>query len=117
VSAGRGNHGGRGEIGACSELRTSRQSSPWRRARRGSDVDGETGSGRRWATAATLWRARSVGGLKRGSAGAQMREGEGERGSGAQVAESGAVESFTRDVGAETSVHAARATVTRGRGS
>jgi hypothetical protein len=46
-----------------------------------------------------------------------MREGEGERGSGAQVAESGAVESFTRDVGAETSVHAARATVTRGRGS
>jgi hypothetical protein len=57
------------------------------------------------------------GGLKRGSAGAQMREGEGERGSGAQVAESGAVASFMRDVGAETLVRAARAAVTRGRGS
>jgi hypothetical protein len=117
VSAGRGNQGGRGEIGACSELRTSRRSSPWRRARRGSDVDGETGSGRRWATAAVLWRARSVGGLKRGSVGVQMREGEGERGSGAQVAEGGAVACFTRDVGAETLVRATRAVVRRGRGS
>jgi hypothetical protein len=61
VSAGRGNQGGRGEIGACPELRTSRQSSPWQRAWRGSDVDGETGSGRRRATATPLWRARSVG--------------------------------------------------------
>jgi hypothetical protein len=37
-----------------------------------------------------------------------MREGEGERGSGAQVAEGGAVASSTRDVGAESSVRAAR---------
>jgi hypothetical protein len=37
-----------------------------------------------------------------------MREGEGERGSGAQVAEGGAVASSTRDVGAEFSVRAAR---------
>jgi hypothetical protein len=110
VSAGRGNQGGRGEIGACLELRTSRQSSPWQRARRGSDVDGETGSGRRRAMAAPLRRARSVGGgLRRGSAGAQMREGEGERGSRAQVAEGGAVASSTRDVDAESSVRAARA--------
>jgi hypothetical protein len=42
---------------------------------------------------------------------------EGERGSGAQVPEGGAIASFTRDVGAETSVRAARAVVTRGRGS
>jgi hypothetical protein len=49
------------------------------------------------------------GRLKRGSAGAQMREGEGKRGSGAQVAEGGAVASSTRDVGAESSVHAGRA--------
>jgi hypothetical protein len=49
------------------------------------------------------------GRLKRGSAGAQRREGEGERGSRAQVVEGGAVASFTRDVGAETSVRAARA--------
>jgi hypothetical protein len=48
------------------------------------------------------------GRLKRGSAGAQMREGEGERGSGAQVAVGGAVASSTRDVGAESSVRAAR---------
>jgi hypothetical protein len=48
------------------------------------------------------------GRLKRGSAGAQMREGEGERGSGAQVAEGEAVASSTRDVGAESSVRAAR---------
>jgi hypothetical protein len=113
VSAGRGNQGGRGEIGACPELRTSRQSSPWQRARRGSDVDGETGS---------AWRRRSGvraawGRLKRGSAGAQMREGEGERGSGVQVAEGGVVASFTRAVGAETSARAARAAVTRGRGN
>jgi hypothetical protein len=46
-----------------------------------------------------------------------MRGGEGERGSGAQVAEGGAVSSFTRDVGAETSARAARAAVTRGRGN
>jgi hypothetical protein len=110
VSAGRGNQGGRGEIGACPELRTSRQSSPWQRARRGSDVDGETGSGRQRAMAAPPWRVRSagVGGLKRGSAGAQMREGESEQGSGTQVAEGGAVASSTRDVGAEFSVCAAR---------
>jgi hypothetical protein len=108
VSAGRGNEGGRGEIGACPKLRTSRQSSPWQRVRRGSDVDGETGSGRRRATAAPLWRARSVGEVEIGSAGAQMREGEGERGSGAQVAEGGAVASSMRDVDAESSVRAAR---------
>jgi hypothetical protein len=62
-------------------------------------------------TAAPLWRARSVGGggLRRGSAGAQMREGAGERGAGAQVGEGGAVASSTRDVGAESSVRAARA--------
>jgi hypothetical protein len=41
VSAGRGNQGGRGEIGACPELRTSRQSSPWQRAQQGSDFDGK----------------------------------------------------------------------------
>jgi hypothetical protein len=49
------------------------------------------------------------GRLKRGSTGAQMREGEGERGSGAQVAEGRAVASSTRDVGVESSVRAARA--------
>jgi hypothetical protein len=38
-----------------------------------------------------------------------MREGEGERGSRAQVAEGGAVASSTRDVDAESSVRAARA--------
>jgi hypothetical protein len=64
VSAGRGNQGGRGEIGACPELRTSRQSSPWQRARQGSDVDEETGSGRQRTTAAPPWRARNAGGLK-----------------------------------------------------
>jgi hypothetical protein len=48
------------------------------------------------------------GGLKCGSAGAQLREGESERGSGAQVAEGGAVARSTRDVGAEFSVRAAR---------
>jgi hypothetical protein len=37
-----------------------------------------------------------------------MREGEGERGSGAQVAEGGAVASSTRDVGAESSARIAR---------
>jgi hypothetical protein len=37
-----------------------------------------------------------------------MREGKSERGSGAQVAEGGAVASSTRDVGAESSVRAAR---------
>jgi hypothetical protein len=46
-----------------------------------------------------------------------MREGEGERGSGAPVVEGGAVASFMRDVGAETSARAARAAVTRGRGN
>jgi hypothetical protein len=61
VSAGRGTQGGRGEIGVCPELRTSRQSSPWQRARQGSDVNGETGSGRWRTTAAPPWRARSVG--------------------------------------------------------
>jgi hypothetical protein len=62
VSAGRGNQGGRGEIGACPELRTSRQSSPWQRARQGSDFDGETGLGRQRTTTAPPWRARSAGG-------------------------------------------------------
>jgi hypothetical protein len=38
----------------------------------------------------------------------QMRERESERGSRAQVAEGGAVASSTRDVGADSSVHAAR---------
>jgi hypothetical protein len=66
VSAGRGNQGGRGEIGACPGLRTSRRSSPWQRARRGSDVDGEMGSGQRRVTAAALWRARSVGEVEKG---------------------------------------------------
>jgi hypothetical protein len=72
------------------------------------------GGGQRWRRSGVrvAW-----GRMKRGSAGAQMRGGEGERGSGAQVAEGGAVASFTRDVGAETSVHAARAAVTRGRGN
>jgi hypothetical protein len=37
-------------------LRTSRRSSPWQRARRGSDVDGETGSGRRQSMAACAQR-------------------------------------------------------------
>jgi hypothetical protein len=45
VSAGRGIRGGRGEIGACPGLRTSGRSSPWQMARRGSNGDGETGSG------------------------------------------------------------------------
>jgi hypothetical protein len=46
-----------------------------------------------------------------------MREGEGERGSRAQMAEGGAIASFTRDMGAETSARAAQAAVTRGRGN
>jgi hypothetical protein len=62
------------------------------------------GQRRRRSGVRTAW-----GRLKRGSAGAQRREGEGERGSEAQVAEGRAVASFTRDVGAETSVRAARA--------
>lgn len=37
---------GRGEIGACPELRASGQSSPWQRAQRGPNVDGGTSS--RW---------------------------------------------------------------------
>jgi hypothetical protein len=45
VSAGRGIRGGRGEIGTHPELRTSGRSSPWQRARRGSNGDGETSSG------------------------------------------------------------------------
>jgi hypothetical protein len=118
VSAGRGNQGGRGEIGACPELRTSRRSSPWQRARWGSDVDGETGSGRRRVTAAALWRARSVGEVEKGFCRcANEGWGKGERGSGAQVAEGRAVASFTRDMGVETSARAARAAVTRGRGN
>jgi hypothetical protein len=45
VSAGRVIRGGGGGIGACPELRTSGRSSPWQRARRGSNGDGETSSG------------------------------------------------------------------------
>jgi hypothetical protein len=108
VSADRGNQGGRGEIGACPELRTSRQSSPWQRARWGSDVDGETGSGQRRATAAPLWRARSVGEVEKRFCRCANEGGRGERGSGAQVTEGGAVASSMRDVGAESSVRAAR---------
>jgi hypothetical protein len=47
-------------------LRTSRRSSPWQRARRGSNVDGETDSGRRRVMAAALWRARGVGEVGKG---------------------------------------------------
>jgi hypothetical protein len=77
VSAGRGNWGGRGEIGACPGLRTSRRSSPWQRARRGSNVDGGTGSGRWRLMAAAFWCVSSVGEVERGSAGVQMTGGRG----------------------------------------
>jgi hypothetical protein len=60
----------------CPGLRTSRRSSPWQRARRGSNVDRGTGSGRRRLMAAALWRVSSVGEVEERSAGAQMREGE-----------------------------------------
>jgi hypothetical protein len=76
VSAGRGIQGGGGEIGACPGLWTSRRSSPWQRARRGSNVGGETGSGRRRLMVAALWRVSGVGEVEERSAGAQMREGE-----------------------------------------
>jgi hypothetical protein len=75
VSAGRGVRGGRGEIGARPGLRTPGRSSPWQRARRGSNGDGETSSGGGGLMAAALWRARSVGEVEGRSAGAQMREG------------------------------------------
>jgi hypothetical protein len=67
--------------------------------------------------AAALWLARSVGEMEEGSAGAQMREERGWARLWAQVAEGGVVASFTRDVGVETAARAARAAVTRGRGS
>jgi hypothetical protein len=57
------------------------RSSPGQRARRSSNGDGETSSGRRGFMAAALGRARSEGEVEEGSAGAQMREGE--RASGA----------------------------------
>jgi hypothetical protein len=66
VSAGRGIRGGRGEIGARPGLRTLGRSSPWQRARRGSNGDGETSSGGGGLMAAVLWRARSVGERERG---------------------------------------------------
>jgi hypothetical protein len=108
VSAGRGIRGGRGEIGARPELRTSGRSSPWQRARRGSNGDGETSSGGGGLMAAALWRVRSMGEVGEGSAGAQMREGErasealGSSGRGEVVASS------TRDVGAESAARADR---------
>jgi hypothetical protein len=108
VSAGRGIRGGRGEIGARPGLRTSGRSSPWQKARRGSNGDGETSSGGGGLMAATLWRVRSVGEVEGGSAGAQMREGErasevlGSSGRGEVVASS------TRDVGAESASRTAR---------
>jgi hypothetical protein len=108
VSAGRGIRGGRGEIGARPELRTSGRSSPWQRARRGSNGDGGTSSGGGGLMAAALWRVRSVGEVGEGSAGAQM--GEGERASEA-LGSSGrgeVVASSTRDVGAESAARAAR---------
>jgi hypothetical protein len=77
-----------------------RRSSPWQRARRGSNVDGGTGSERRRLMAAALWRASSVGeveGRERGWARLQ-----------AQVAEGEVVASSTRDVGAESAARAAR---------
>jgi hypothetical protein len=83
-------HRGRGHGGA--------PTSTGKRARDGGEQR------RRHSSVRAAW-----GRLKRGSAGAQRREGEGERGSRAQVVEGGAVASFTRDVGAETSVRAARA--------
>jgi hypothetical protein len=75
VSAGRGIQGGRGEIGARPGLRTSRRSSPWQRARWGSNGDGETSSGGGGLMAAALWCASSVGKVEGRPAGAQMREG------------------------------------------
>jgi hypothetical protein len=95
VSAGRGIQGGRGEIGACPGLRTSGRSSPWQKARRGSNDDGETGDG--------AARGGATGGGRRGWPRLQ-----------AQVAEGEVVASSTRDVAAES---AARAAVTRRRKS
>jgi hypothetical protein len=76
VSAGRVIRGGGGEIEARPGLRTSGRSSPWQRARRGSNDDGGTGSGGGGLMAAALWRVRSAGEVGQGSAGAQMRERE-----------------------------------------
>jgi hypothetical protein len=73
---GQRNSGRGGEIGACPGLWTSRRSSPWQRARRGSNVGGEMGLGRRRLMAAALWRVSGVGEVEERSAGAQMREGE-----------------------------------------
>lgn len=64
-----------GEIGARPGLRTSRRSSPWQRARRSSNGDGETGSGRQRFNGGGALRVRGVGEVREGSAGAQMREG------------------------------------------
>jgi hypothetical protein len=52
--------------------------------------------------AAAFWRVRSVGEVREGSAGAQMREGERASGVLGSSGRGGAVVSFTRDVGAET---------------
>ena len=57
-------------------MRTSGRSSPWQRARRSSNGDGETCPGGSGLMAAALWRVRSVGEVERRSAGAQMRERE-----------------------------------------
>jgi hypothetical protein len=67
-----------------------------------------TGSGRRRLMAAAFWCVSSVGEVERGSAGAQMREGErtsevlGSSGRGEVVASS------TREVGADSAARAAR---------
>jgi hypothetical protein len=76
MSAGRGIRGGRGEIGARPGLQTPGRSSPWQRARWGSNGDGETSSGGGGLMAAALWRVSSMGEVEGRSAGAQMREGE-----------------------------------------
>jgi hypothetical protein len=73
------------------------------RRRRGNGLGTAAGNG-----GSSLACVQRGGRLKRGSAGAQMREGEGERGSEAQVVEGGAVASSTRDVGVESSARAAR---------
>jgi hypothetical protein len=106
VSAGRGIRGGRGEIGTRPELRTSGRSSPWQRARRGSNGDGETSSGGGGLMAAAIWRVRSVGEVGEGSAGAQMREGERASGVLGSSGRGEVVASSTRDVGAESAARA-----------
>jgi hypothetical protein len=89
-------------------LRTTGRSSPWQKARWGSNGGGEMSSGGGGLMAAALWRVRSVGEVEEGSAGAQMREAEspsevlGSSGQGEVVASS------TRDVGAESAARTAR---------